>query len=221
MASIAPSKVIPTSFNYASLSSYLSLPSTTSEVISPSALASTHTRSSLTAPPDVGSLERQRLLRQNQEITRLCSLKSIQIRQSETRLSQLESENIGLRATVNKMQRQIEHRASHQRHRSPTSPSHRKTAQSTTVANYSTPQKEDTARAVGKDPLLMDDHVINAGTGSNEAIIHKGLDTSRIDTGSPAVSKDALLQQLDCIQTIYEASHDCDIIENELQKRRG
>jgi len=67
----------------------------------------------------------------------------------------------------------------------------------------------------------MDDHVINAGTGSNEAIIHKGLDTSRIDTGSPAVSKDALLQQLDCIQTIYEASHDCDIIENELQKRRG
>lgn len=235
MSLTAPSRVIPTSINYASLSSYLSLPSTTSELASPSIPASIHIRSSLVPPPDtnnrqtdnsipmqsaitpstapsitvaVDNMERQRLLRQNQEIIRLCSLKSIQIRQSETRLSELESENVGLRATLNKVQRQMKHRATHRRHHSPASPFHRKRAQSSGIASINTFQKDNTARAVGKDLSSMDDPVVCAGEASGDiAMIQRQLNTIRTDSGSSTVSKDALLQQLDCIQTIYEVRH--------------
>ncbi|KAF9110322.1 hypothetical protein BGX27_006504 [Mortierella sp. AM989] len=52
-------------------------------------------------------LERQRHLRQNQEIIRLCALRSTQIRQSETKLSQLENENLELRTTLRRVEQQI------------------------------------------------------------------------------------------------------------------
>ncbi|GJJ72607.1 hypothetical protein EMPS_04965 [Entomortierella parvispora] len=234
MTSAGPPKATPTSINYASLSSYLCMPSTASDVNHPPTCTADHIRSPLSAPPktnskqaskpisiqpaitpsapsttpEVGDPERQRLLRQNQEIIRLCSLKSIQIRQSETRLSQLESENIGLRATVNKMQRRLEDRTSHKRHQSPVSPSLRKRAQSPVITNSGALHKEKTARAVGKNPLPADDTFIGAVASDNETVLHTQLSMDRMNSGSSTVSRDALLLQLDHIQVIYEVSHD-------------
>ncbi|KAF9997426.1 hypothetical protein BGZ79_008874 [Entomortierella chlamydospora] len=59
-----------------------------------------------TNPSDY-ELERQRHLRQNQEIIRLCALKSTQIRQSESKLSQLESENLELRTALRNVEQQL------------------------------------------------------------------------------------------------------------------
>ncbi|KAF9434885.1 hypothetical protein BGZ76_007246 [Entomortierella beljakovae] len=53
------------------------------------------------------TLERQKHLRQNQEIIRICALKSTQIRQSEARLLQLENENLELRAELQQAKQQV------------------------------------------------------------------------------------------------------------------
>jgi hypothetical protein len=139
MALTSHAKATPTSINYASLTSYLSLPSISNDTSSPLSTSPQTTASSLLVdrpnnrqtegdfPPQSAAtpadldrpsftsghdLERQRHLRQNQEIIRLCSLKSIQIRQSEARLSQLESENISLRATMNRMRHELRRKSS-------------------------------------------------------------------------------------------------------------
>ncbi|KAG0329687.1 hypothetical protein BG004_002280 [Podila humilis] len=54
------------------------------------------------------ALERQRHQRQNQEIIRLCSLKSIQARQLQEKLSHLERDNLDLRLALGRKDREVE-----------------------------------------------------------------------------------------------------------------
>ncbi|KAF9203940.1 hypothetical protein BGZ49_005879 [Haplosporangium sp. Z 27] len=68
--------------------------------------SSTHNPPSL-ANLSEHELERQRHLRQNQQIIRLCALRSTQIRQSETKLSQLEDENLELRSALRQVEQKL------------------------------------------------------------------------------------------------------------------
>ncbi|KAG0074344.1 hypothetical protein BGZ93_011016 [Podila epicladia] len=56
-------------------------------------------------PLDKTAQERQRHLRQNQEIIRLCSLKSIQARQLQEKMNQLERDNLDLRLALGRKDR--------------------------------------------------------------------------------------------------------------------
>lgn len=55
---------------------------------------------------DETAQERQRHLRQNQEIIRLCSLKSIQARQLQDKMNQLERDNLDLRLALSRKDRE-------------------------------------------------------------------------------------------------------------------
>ncbi|KFH72733.1 hypothetical protein MVEG_03022 [Podila verticillata NRRL 6337] len=55
---------------------------------------------------DEAAQERQRHLRQNQEIIRLCSLKSIQARQLQDKMNQLERDNLDLRLALSRKDRE-------------------------------------------------------------------------------------------------------------------
>ena len=58
------------------------------------------TRASASAISSSSKLEREHYLRQNRDISRLCSIKSAQIRQFEAKLSKLERENLGMRIAL-------------------------------------------------------------------------------------------------------------------------
>ncbi|KAF9302468.1 hypothetical protein BGZ74_005317 [Mortierella antarctica] len=61
---------------------------------------------SILGPLDETAQERQRHLRQNQEIIRLCSLKSIQARQLQEKMNQLERDNLDLRLALSRKDRE-------------------------------------------------------------------------------------------------------------------
>lgn len=60
----------------------------------------------IVGPLDETAQERQRHLRQNQEIIRLCSLKSIQARQLQEKMSQLERDNLDLHLALSRKDRE-------------------------------------------------------------------------------------------------------------------
>ncbi|KAF9966154.1 hypothetical protein BGZ70_003153 [Mortierella alpina] len=102
------------------------------------------TQSSASAILSSSRLEREHYLRQNRDISRLCSLKSAQIRQFEAKLSKLERENLGMRIALREAENGLQVRSRAQ--------SASLSSSSSTSANFSDLQDADT---LGKAKVVV------------------------------------------------------------------
>ncbi|KAF9353912.1 hypothetical protein BGX26_008334 [Mortierella sp. AD094] len=196
--------------------------SSTSSTITPSAYNPPSTN------PNDHELERQRHLRQNQEIIRLCALKSTQIRQSETKLSQLESENLELRTALRKVEQQLGAKSVVQPINFSTPPSHSSISATslerlrlnlrsgdrskceTSLEQHLQKQSEGTGsesnRENGSDRIQHEPCVGNFGEEDEALRIKRQL--AQVVSGTLSISKRSLISKLNQIQVIYQREHE-------------
>lgn len=201
--SALPGKPIPPSFTFSSSSPYHRPYTGTTSSSFP------HESSSSVRPCDY-DFERQRHLRQNQEIIRLCTLRSVQIRQSEAKLSELEDENLELRTALRHANRQLDANID----RLPPLPprehvheTHPAEDGSRTYPNYH-PLKR--GRVNGSDDCAGIANDRNEqGYGQEQEYGDQYWHNKRLRTRSsefPLISKQQLLSKLDQIQAIYRVT---------------
>ncbi|KAF9282830.1 hypothetical protein BGZ68_005731 [Mortierella alpina] len=171
------------------------------------------TRASASAISSASRLEREHYLRQNRDISRLCSLKSAQIRQFEAKLSKLERENLGMRIALREAESGLKAKDRMQAASSSSS--------SSTSVNFSDLQDADTSaevivpkaaqRKATNDAVLLqevgghesaDDDNTDSSDGARR---HKRRKLSR--RASPFGPKTFLLSKLNQVQAIYQREH--------------
>ncbi|KAG0214473.1 hypothetical protein BGX28_001927 [Mortierella sp. GBA30] len=72
-----------------------------------SSVTGTRLSSSTSSDLPGSNIERMHYLRQNQDLSRLCSLKSVQVRQIEAKLSKLERENLGMKMALRETEKEL------------------------------------------------------------------------------------------------------------------
>ncbi|KAK3808574.1 MAG: hypothetical protein J3Q66DRAFT_417127 [Benniella sp.] len=205
--STLPGTPIPSSFTFNSSSFRRSY----AEPSSSSSSAPSH------EPPTSAYLgddfERQRHQRQNQEIIRLCALKSIQIRQSEAKLSELENENLDLRTALRNAKRKLETNIDKPPSLSPPRHGRERPSAEDGSGIYSAPYLAKQGRAVSPDEYSGIDNSRYEEEFDQEqefANQHgRGFKRNRTRSSEPSFSsKQFLLSKLDQVQTVFQNEHE-------------
>ncbi|KAF9961065.1 hypothetical protein BGZ72_005023 [Mortierella alpina] len=173
------------------------------------------TRASASAISSPSKLEREHYLRQNRDISRLCSIKSAQIRQFEAKLSKLERENLGMRIALREAENGLAARDRAQAAR---------LSSSSTSTNLSDSQDAD-AQGREAEVVIPKPAQVTQGRQTSDAIllgenesVEDDSSSSSDDTrrrkrrrlsrrASPFGPKTILLSKLNQVQVIYQREH--------------
>ncbi|CAO3569993.1 unnamed protein product [Mortierella alpina] len=172
-------------------------------------------RASASAISSSSRLEREHYLRQNRDISRLCSLKSAQIRQFEAKLSSLERENLGMRIALREAENGLRAWSGARAASSSSS--------SSTSANFSDLQDVDmlgeaevivprpSQEREANDADLLEETDGHEGAeddcSDNNEDVHRRKRRKLSRRASPFGPKTFLLSKLDQVQVIYQREH--------------
>jgi hypothetical protein len=155
--------------------------------------------------------ERQRHQRQNQEIIRLCALKSIQIRQSEAKLSELENENLDLRTALRNAKRKLETNIDKPPSLSPPQHGRERSSAEDGSGIYSTPYLAKQGRAVSPEECSgIDNSRYEEEFDQEQELANqhgRGFKRHRTRSSESSFSSmQFLLSKLDQVQTVFEVT---------------